>query len=60
MDDTPLESGLMFTCKLKTATDFLGRTALEEQRKEGARKKKICFTLDDKSVFFNFDFIKVL
>ncbi len=29
MDDNPLESGLLFTCKLKTDTDFLGRTALE-------------------------------
>lgn len=25
MDDTPLEGGLLFTCKLKTDTDFLGR-----------------------------------
>jgi len=47
MDDTPLEGGLLFTCKLKTDTDFLGRTALEAQRKEGARKKKVCFTVDD-------------
>ena len=23
MDDTPLEAGLMFTCKMKTDTDFL-------------------------------------
>jgi sarcosine dehydrogenase len=48
MDDTPLESGLMFTCKLKTSTDFLGRSALEQQQKDGARKKKVCLTLDDK------------
>merc|ERR1719189_1749061 len=47
MDDTPLESGLLFTCKLKTETDFLGRAALEAQRKQGARKKKVCFTVDD-------------
>jgi len=47
MDDTPLESGLLFTCKLKTDTDFLGRAALEAQRKQGARKKKVCFTVDD-------------
>jgi len=47
MDDTPLEGGLLFTCKLKTDTDFLGRAALEAQRKEGARKKKVCFTVDD-------------
>ena len=47
MDDTPLEAGLLFTCKLKTDTDFLGRTALEKQRKMGMRKKKICLTVDE-------------
>jgi len=47
MDDSPLEAGLLFTCKLKTDTDFLGRSALEEKRKLGARKKKICLTVDD-------------
>jgi sarcosine dehydrogenase len=47
MDDNPLEAGLLFTCKLKTDTDFLGRKALEEKRKLGARKKKVCLTVDD-------------
>jgi len=47
MDDTPLEAGLLFTCKLKTDSNFLGRQALEARRKEGARKKKVCFTVDD-------------
>jgi len=47
MDDSPLEGGLLFTCKLKTDTDFLGRAALEKQRQTGARKKKVCFTVDD-------------
>ena len=48
MDDTPLEAGLMFTCKLKTDTDFQGRAALEEQKTRGGPyKKKVCFTLDD-------------
>ena len=37
----------MFTCKLKTDTDFLGRAALEVKRSVGASKKKVCFTLDD-------------
>ena len=47
MDDTPLEAGLMFTCKLKTKTDFQGRAALEEQKNLGGpKKKKVCFTLD--------------
>jgi len=47
MDDNPLEAGLLFTCKLRTDTDFLGRQRLEEVRKEGARKKKICLTVDE-------------
>ena len=48
MDDTPLEAGLMFTCKLKTETDFQGRAALEAQKNSGGPyKKKVCLTLDD-------------
>ena len=48
MDDTPLEAGLMFTCKLKTETDFQGRQALEKQKHQGGPyKKKVCFTLDN-------------
>ena len=48
MDDTPLEAGLMFTCKLKTDTDFQGRTVLVRQKENGGpTKKKVCFTLDD-------------
>lgn len=46
-DDTPLESGLAFTCKLKTDIPFLGREALERQKAEGIRKKLICLTLDE-------------
>merc|ERR1712126_774923 len=41
------EAGLLFTCKLKTDTDFLGRAALEQKRKLGARKKKVCFTVNE-------------
>ncbi len=44
MDDSPLEAGLMFTCKLKTDTDFLGRKRVEEAKEKGARKRKICLT----------------
>jgi len=49
-DDTPLEGGLAFTCKLKTDTDFLGREAIEQQKKAGIKKKLVTFTLDDPSV----------
>ena len=45
-DDTPLESGLAFTCKLKSDIPFLGREALELQKKEGLRKRIACFTVD--------------
>jgi len=46
LDDNPLEAGLLFTCKLKSDTPFLGRDRLQEIRKEGAKKKKVCFTVD--------------
>lgn len=46
-DDTPLEAGLAFTCKLKTGTPFLGRNALEKQRAEGIKRKLITLTLSD-------------
>jgi len=46
-DDTPLEAGLGFTCKLKSDTPFLGREALEKQKSEGLKKKLVCFTIDE-------------
>ena len=49
-DDTPLESGLGFTCKLKTDIPFLGREALEAQKKEGIKRKLITVTLKDTDV----------
>ena len=45
-DDTPLEAGLGFTCKLKTDTPFLGREAVEAQKAEGVKKKLVTFTMD--------------
>jgi len=46
-DDTPLESGLAFTCKLKTDIDFLGRKALVSQKTTRKLNKRLfCFTLD--------------
>lgn len=47
MEDTPLEAGLGFTCKLKSDVDFLGRTALERQKADGLRKRIACFTVDE-------------
>ncbi|GIX90698.1 sarcosine dehydrogenase, mitochondrial [Caerostris extrusa] len=48
LDDTPLEAGLGFTCKLKSETPFLGRSALEKQKEGRAQKKRLaCFTIDE-------------
>lgn len=46
-DDTPLEAGLAFTCKLTTQTEFKGRTALVHQRSQGISKKLVTMTLED-------------
>ncbi|XP_077986603.1 sarcosine dehydrogenase, mitochondrial-like [Glandiceps talaboti] len=46
MDDTPLEANLAFTCKLKKDTPFLGREALEKQKKDGLKRKLGCFTVE--------------
>ena len=46
-DDTPLEAGLDFTCKLAAPTNFKGRAALERQRAEGISKKLVTLTLED-------------
>ena len=34
-DYSPVEAGLLFTCKLKTDIDFIGREAVEKIRSEG-------------------------
>lgn len=46
-DDTPLEAGLAFTCKMKSTIPFQGRDRLEEQKKEGLRRRIVCFTIDE-------------
>nr|XP_032829113.1 sarcosine dehydrogenase, mitochondrial [Petromyzon marinus]XP_032829114.1 sarcosine dehydrogenase, mitochondrial [Petromyzon marinus]XP_032829116.1 sarcosine dehydrogenase, mitochondrial [Petromyzon marinus]XP_032829117.1 sarcosine dehydrogenase, mitochondrial [Petromyzon marinus] len=47
-DDSPLEAGLAFTCKLKSSVPFLGREALEEERRRGLAKRIACFTIDER------------
>jgi len=49
-DYNPLEGGLLFTAKLNTTIDFLGRTALEEARQRGARRRLTSFVVDDPSL----------
>uniref|UniRef100_A0A452VFB5 Sarcosine dehydrogenase n=1 Tax=Ursus maritimus TaxID=29073 RepID=A0A452VFB5_URSMA len=56
-DDSPLEAGLAFTCKLKSDVPFLGREALEKQRAEGLRRRLLCFTVDEKVPMFGLEAI---
>lgn len=57
-DDTPLESGLGFTCKLKSDVPFLGREALEKQKAEGLTRKIACFTTDPSVALLGMEVIR--
>uniref|UniRef100_UPI00358DEC94 sarcosine dehydrogenase, mitochondrial n=1 Tax=Myxine glutinosa TaxID=7769 RepID=UPI00358DEC94 len=57
-DDSPLEAGLAFTCKLKSSTPFLGRAALETQKKVGLHKRLACFTMDEHVPIFGLEMIR--
>ncbi|XP_030599241.1 sarcosine dehydrogenase, mitochondrial [Archocentrus centrarchus] len=56
-DDTPLEAGLAFTCKLKSSTPFQGRDMLEKQKEEGLKRRIVCFTTDEKVPMFGLEAI---
>ncbi|XP_055081701.1 sarcosine dehydrogenase, mitochondrial isoform X2 [Periophthalmus magnuspinnatus] len=56
-DDTPLEAGLAFTCKLKSSIPFQGRDILEKQKKDGLKRKIVCFTIDEKVPMFGLEAI---
>ncbi|XP_072488982.1 sarcosine dehydrogenase, mitochondrial isoform X2 [Notamacropus eugenii] len=56
-DDTPLEAGLAFTCKLKSTIPFLGREALEKQKASGLLRRLVCFTIDKKVPMFGLEAI---
>ena len=49
-DHTPLEAGLGWAVKLRTAIPFLGREALEAQRGQKLKKILATFTVDDPAV----------
>jgi len=49
-DHTPIEAGLGWAAKLKTATPFLGREALEQQKANGLAKRLAFFAVDDPEV----------
>jgi 4-methylaminobutanoate oxidase (formaldehyde-forming) len=46
-DYTPVEAGLLFTCKLKTEIDFLGRVAVEKARADGPRRRLVSLVVRD-------------
>ena len=49
-DHTPVESGLLWACKMKSGEPFLGRAALEAQVAAGVRKRLATFVVDDPAV----------
>ncbi|MBT3974034.1 MAG: GcvT family protein [Acidiferrobacteraceae bacterium] len=49
-DHTPLEAGLGWAVKLKSETDFLGKAALQQQRRDGLKKVMACFTVQDPQI----------
>ena len=46
-DHTPLEAGLGWAVKLKSNKDFIGKSALVDQKKNGVKKIFAAFTVDD-------------
>ena len=49
-DDTPLQAGMAFTTKLKGNSGFIGREALEAERKLGLDRRRIMLSIDDPDV----------
>jgi len=49
-NNTPLEAGLGWAVKLDAGIDFLGREALERQKREGLKRRLVGFTIDDPDV----------
>ncbi len=49
-DITPLEAGLGWTVKLNKSADFIGRAALEAEKRDGLRRKLVGLELRDRGV----------
>jgi 4-methylaminobutanoate oxidase (formaldehyde-forming) len=49
-DDTPLAAGLEFTTKLRKQIPFVGREALERQKAEGPKTRRVLLAVDDPEV----------
>ncbi len=46
-EHSPVEAGLLFTCKLATDVPFLGRDAVERLRAAGVRRRLVSFVVAD-------------
>jgi heterotetrameric sarcosine oxidase gamma subunit len=46
-NDSPVEAGLLFACKLKTDIGFLGREAVEKAKAAGPRRRLLGFSVGD-------------
>ena len=44
-DVSPVEAGLLFTCKLRTDVDFLGRSAVEKAKQAGPMRRLVSFVV---------------
>ncbi|MGI9162856.1 MAG: GcvT family protein [Mycobacterium sp.] len=45
-NDNPVQAGLLFTCKLTSDIDFLGRAAVERAKADGQRRRLVSFAVD--------------
>ena len=48
-NDSPVEAGLLFACKLSTDVDFLGRASVQRAKAEGPRRRVVSFSVDSDS-----------
>lgn len=44
-NDNPVEAGLLFACKLRSAHDFLGRAAVERAKSQGVQRRLVGFSV---------------
>lgn len=45
-NDSPVEAGLLFACKLSTDIDFLGRASVQQAKADGPRRRVVSFSVD--------------
>ncbi len=49
-ETTPFEGGIGWTVKLKKASGFIGKSALQEQKRNGVPRRTIFYTMDDRRI----------